>query len=1209
MNYQHLEARTYAHGIGSAVADRTINRKIAKSVNPYQRVEILARSPGSTLAEIVAEYCKEEGIVYEGYSPLKEDSRGLAAVAINVTGKYVMEKWSDVAHRVALGSSLLDPDEARRADEYKAMNYHLRQASILMSGRHLQHGDENQLSRPMEVFTNCSTSASTFLMFYLLLSGSGVGRCYDDEMILVDFNKLPTVVCVLDQSHPDAVSGEINVLDRRSAEHMYAGKTLHIHEVEDSREGWAKALELLEVMAFQGVHRDSVLILDFSPVRCRNSPIMGMQGRPASGPGPIIGAIMNVAKLRDAGMDPWRAAMFADHYIAECVLVGGARRAARMATKTWRDKNIFDFINVKRGGFLWSSNNSVTVDLEFWTAVQKVWGMLEDMYNPKDPEQGSVYIATLLGELKDAEEIDELDVHAFKVFDAVCRASYFDGTGEPGLITVERLVYNDEGTEVLFDGNFAESSRYKLGSDTLTLTAALANAWQQCRYKVITNPCVTADTWVMTNKGLRQVSDLIDPFYNPRAPEAKHKFVIDGKQYDASGFFKTGHKQVFRLQTADGYNVKLTGNHQILVQNGDDTCWVEAQDLKKGDLVVISNNSGHTFSDVDPIKEARGYAAGFLVGDGTFERDEGSARAYFWDAKHAALEKLSSVLEEEFGIYRESEDGRVRTVQNSALTDLVNSLGMTNKYTKTITDDVMKKSLSFLRGFIAGLFDADGSVQGSVQGGASFRFTAIDADMLERLQIILAQFGITSKIYWNRKDGGVKDLPDGHGGLKEYDTQDVHELYISKQCMFRFAELFDFVNPDRVSKWDEIKASYGPRGPYKSKFVSPVVALEDMGYEDVYDVHVNKVHAFSANGIYAHNCGEIVLIMLGAYCTIADVVPFFAYRGEAFPKTPIGHTPDYTEWDENAVDAFRVATRALIRTNTMDCLYSKEVRRTNRIGVGMTGLHEYAWARFGLAWHELVDEQKSKPFWMMLSRFKRAVQEEAEAYSALLGVVCPHTDTTMKPAGTTSKLFSLTEGAHLPAMLEYLRWVQFRNGDPLIEQYENSGYPIRKLRIYEGTTIVGFPTRPAICELGMGDRLVTAAQATPDEQYSWLRNLEKYFIVGVKEDGTPLTKDTGNQVSYTLKYDPKVVDFKQFLETLLNGQSTIRCCSVMPQIDGTAYEYQPEEPTTRERYEAICEAIEAASPENAYETLKEDIGLEHVDCSSGACPIDFKATA
>ena len=589
-------------------------------------------------------------------------------------------------------------------------------------------------------------------------------------------------------------------------------------------------------------------------------------------------AIANVAKLRDAGMEPWRAAMYADHYIAECVLVGGARRAARMATKTWYDPSVLGFIQVKRGGFLWSSNNSVTVDSVFWESVQRTWPLLnsgEEMGSDGKPtlsglsdafgvlstelhkeevanigiQVGENMIAAALDKLFDAGTITELDVHAYKVFDAVCRAAYFDGTGEPGFITVEKLTYNDEGTDILFDGNFAESTRYKLSEETLELTRFLANAWQACKYKVITNPC-----------------------------------------------------------------------------------------------------------------------------------------------------------------------------------------------------------------------------------------------------------------------------------------------------------------------------------------------------------------------------GEIVLIMLGAYCVIADVVPFFA--GSAY-RSGVAHAVSgqintlmdsediNTLWDADAEDAFRVATRALIRTNTMDSLYSKEVKRTNRIGVGMTGLHEYAWARFGFAWADIVDEERSKPFWLMLSRFKRAVQNEAKAYSAELGVVCPHTDTTMKPAGTTSKLFSLTEGAHLPSMLEYIRWVQFRTGDPLIEQYEAMGYPTRKLQIYAGTTIVGFPTRPTICELGMGDRLVTAAQATPEEQYAYLQLLEKYYIRGVEEDGVTPLRETGNQVSYTLKYDPKVVSFTQFAETLMNGQSKIRCCSVMPQIDGTVYEYQPEEPTSRAHYEAICNAIEAASGGKESE-IKEDIGLEHVDCSSGACPVDFR---
>src|SRR5690606_28181667 len=131
----------------------------------------------------------------------------------------------------------------------------------------------------------------------------------------------------------------------------------------------------------------------FSKVRAKGSPIGGMQDRPASGPKPLMNAIAKVASIKNAGMSPWKQAMYIDHYLAECVLVGGARRAARIATKNWTDAEIFDFINIKQGGFLWSANNSVTVDEKFWQQKTK---------------------------------------HSKKVLDAVLDASYHHDTGEPG---------------------------------------------------------------------------------------------------------------------------------------------------------------------------------------------------------------------------------------------------------------------------------------------------------------------------------------------------------------------------------------------------------------------------------------------------------------------------------------------------------------------------------------------------------------------------------------------------------------------------------------------------------------------------------------------------------------------------------------------------------------------------------------------------------
>lgn len=783
-----VKPRVYSKGMGKAVADRTINRKITKKLKTpdIHFVEFEFRTDIS-LNDEVKNYCDEKGFKEYSYKVVKKTTEQIS-VTILVFAIETIEEWEDVAYRVALGNTLLH--DWNQEIEFRKMRDHLEKASLLMSGRHLQHGDETQPLRNMEVFTNCATSASSFLLFYLLLNGSGVGRALDDQMMLVDYSFLPIVVPVLDSRHGDVLSGEISErLDLRSATHLYKDRKITVFEVPDSREGWAHAVEKMEVMAFKKIHRDEVLILDFSKVRPRGAAIGGMQNRPASGPGPLILAFEKIAKMRDAAMEAWRSTMFVDHYLAECVLVGGARRAARMATKTWRDLSVLDFINLKRGGFLWSSNNSVTVDEDFWSYV------------------------------RDEKNESSEALHARAVFKALTEAAYFDGTGEPGIINQDKLSQNKEGIEAYLDGKFAESKKYKMETETLDLTKALAKAASELSYLQITNPC-----------------------------------------------------------------------------------------------------------------------------------------------------------------------------------------------------------------------------------------------------------------------------------------------------------------------------------------------------------------------------GEITLNLLGGYCVIADVVPYHA------------------ESDDDAIDAFKTATRALMRVNLMNSMYEKEVKRTNRIGVSMTGFHEWVFKRFGYGFREIINEEKSMDLWLLLSRFKREIVAEAKAYAQILGTTVPHTDTTIKPAGTTSKLFGLTEGAHLPSMREYLRWVQFRNDDPLVEQYRQKGYPIKKLKTYSGTTVVGFPTQPEICKLGMGDKLVTAAEATPEEQYQYLRLMEKYWIRGVDEDGVTSLPESGNQISYTLKYNPEHVSYDEFVSTLLQGQSTVRCCSVMPMTDTSAYEYQPEEKMTTSRYNQVISEIQNDEEEDTVE----EVSMVHVDCQSGACPIDFK---
>jgi hypothetical protein len=269
------------------------------------------------------------------------------------------------------------------------------------------------------------------------------------------------------------------------------------------------------------------------------------------------------------------------------------------------------------------------------------------------------------------------------------------------------------------------------------------------------------------------------------------------------------------------------------------------------------------------------------------------------------------------------------------------------------------------------------------------------------------------------------------------------------------------------------------------------------------------------------------------------------------------------------------------------------------MGVGPTGLHEWAWVRFGLDFNDLLDEDKSAPFWALLEQLSDAAKDEAAAYATERGLACPVTVTTVKPAGTTSKLFGLTEGAHLPARRQYLRWVQFKgvqdpatgawdaDSDPLLAEYSARVYPMRTLKTFPGMTVVGFPTEPLLMRLGLGERAVTASEASPAAQYRWLQRLERHWI----------GDEQGNQVSYTLKIFTDRHDLDSFRAIVRSQQPMVRCCAVLPSRPDheLGYEYLPEEEVSADRFAEIVQAIAAHAAEGVDEV--------HLQCAAGVCPI------
>jgi adenosylcobalamin-dependent ribonucleoside-triphosphate reductase len=763
---------------------------------------------------------------------------GLAVARRTVFRAGDREDFGRVADRVAAGNMALLGEAADPVEQARLRNA-IATGALITSGRHLQHGDAAQPGRNMEVFTNCATAAASFVLFYLLLNGSGVGRAYDDALMATDWGQAPRLRLRLDSGHPDAPTTraarhrfgtEFALLPWGTTEEAYSdaqdaevaawiAREFEIgtapeegaHVIEDSREGWAKAVELVESRAFAGAAGET-LLLDFSAIRPCGAAIAGMQGRPASGPLSLMRAFANlrhhvIEPARAGTLPRWEQALLADHHLSVEVQVGGARRAARMATKSWRDPGILRFIRAKAEGGLWTANNSVMVDAAFWAGVRAARG-------------GS----TAPG-----------DLHALAVFDEATRCGFING--EPGFINGDKLDDHRTGRArakpVHADGRDLRSARYR-ADHAVGLLAEIARRAQATDFPATTNPC-----------------------------------------------------------------------------------------------------------------------------------------------------------------------------------------------------------------------------------------------------------------------------------------------------------------------------------------------------------------------------GEITLHVTGGYCVIADFAPLLACP-VALGAYPPGGAPDEVaaEWDARVEDSVRLGVRFLMRANTMDALYGEEVRRTNRMGIGPTGLHEWAWMRFGLAFDDLLDEARAAPFWAMLARLSDAAKEEGASYAEQLGMPAPFTVTTVKPAGTTSKLFGLTEGAHLPARRQYLRWVQFRgrrteagwaaDSDALLADYEARGYPVRALQSFPGMAIVGFPTLPLIQRLGIGARLTTAPEASPEDQYRWLALLERHWI-GAEQ---------GNQVSYTLKIFTDRHSLEEFRAMVLAHQPGIRCCAILPSRPDheLGYEYLPEEEIDEARFALLAAGIDDSA-------LHEAVDMAHLACASGVCPI------
>lgn len=647
------------------------------------------------------------------------------------------------------------------------------------------------------------------------------------------------------------------------------------------------------------------------------------------------------------------------------------------------------------------------------------------------------------------------------------------------------------------------------------------------------NPCVTADTWIHTEMGARQVKDLIG---------LQHAVYVNGELFSTTpeGFFFTGNKPVIKLQTKEGYSLRLTDNHQVLkvtaqTEKNQYSEWCEAGNLQIGDRILM-----HNHRHLQPWDGVGNFEQGWLLGnsfqDGYFARNQ----AHQLQVKEYAL--ALNDLPKKADLNTRDE------ISASNLADLANIFGLQD-HCQAITPEIEQGSYEFYRGFLRGLFDANGSVQKSQANEINIRLSHSNLPGLEAVQRMLLRIGIGSTIGQNSRSNYGDLSPD---------------LVISNDNINIFAELIGF--QDRVKSELLTNLLSGNQRPLnQERFAVEIAAIIPDGMEPVYDCTVPQVSRFDANGFVAHNCGEII----GAdfHCNLSQV-----HLDQIDPKNH--------QEQEEAFTAAAIAAATMLQRTFIEPRFHQSRKWDPIVGVSFGGLFDFFVQAFGVEWLRWWEEgrpntAKGIDFKLQeqeyLTTWKKITEKAVWEYCDRHFLKRPNRCTTVQPSGTKVLLTGGSPGWHPPKSQRFIRRITFNKNNPIALACIDFGYnvvPSSDDKDINGnllnnpfderctTWLVEIPTEVIWANLPGADE-IEIGKFSALAQFDFFMQVQKFFV-------------THNTSSTIELYESEVEALgKEIYQAIKDDQGYISTAILARFDDHETFPRLPFEPITKQEYEQL----------------------------------------